>query len=50
MGLPISIEDLVHGTTVEWGRLEFKQGWNPEDAIHSAYAFANDLDNWGGVY
>jgi ATP-dependent DNA helicase RecG len=50
MALPINIEDLVHGATVEWERLEFKQGWNPEDIIHSACAFANDLHNWGGGY
>jgi ATP-dependent DNA helicase RecG len=48
MALPINIEDLVYGATVEWERLECKQGWNPEDIIHSACAFANDLHNWGG--
>lgn len=50
MGLPINIESLVHGNTIEWERLEFKQGWNPEDVIHSMCAFANDLHNWGGGY
>ena len=50
MALPINIEDLVHGNTIEWERLEFKQGWNPEAVIHSACAFANDLHNWGGGY
>ena len=35
MALPINITDLVHGNSVEWERLEFKQGWNPEDVIHS---------------
>ena len=35
MALPVNIEELVHGNTVEWERLEFKQGWNPEDIIHS---------------
>ena len=50
MALPINIEDLVHGNSVEWERLEFKQGWNPEDVIHSTCAFANDLHNWGGGY
>ncbi len=50
MGLPINIQSLVHGNTVEWERLEFKQGWNPEDVIHSMCAFANDLHNWGGGY
>jgi ATP-dependent DNA helicase RecG len=50
MGLPINIQSLVHGNTIEWERLEFKQGWNPEDVIHSMCAFANDLHNWGGGY
>jgi len=50
MALPVNIEDLVHGSTVEWERLEFKQGWNPENIIHSICAFANDLHNWGGGY
>jgi len=50
MALPVNIEDLVHGNTVEWERLEFKQGWNPEDILHSLCAFANDLHNWGGGY
>lgn len=50
MSLPINITDLVHGRTVEWERLEFKQGWNPEDVIHSLCAFANDINNWGGGY
>jgi len=50
MALPININELIHGHTVEWERLEFKQGWNPEDVIHSMCAFANDLNNWGGGY
>ena len=29
MHLPINIDDVLHGQTVEWERLEFKQGWNP---------------------
>jgi len=50
MALPINIQDLVHGRTVESERLEFKQGWNPEVVMHSMCAFANDLNNWGGGY
>lgn len=50
MALPININDLVHGNSVEWERLEFKQGWNPEDVVHSMCAFANDINNWGGGY
>lgn len=50
MALPINITELIHGRTIEWERLEFKEGWNPEDIIHSMCAFANDLHNWGGGY
>jgi len=35
---------------IEWERLEFKLGWNPEDILHSLSAFANDMNNWGGGY
>ena len=50
MPLPIHIPDLFTGTVVEWERLEFKAGWNPEAALHTLCAFANDLHNWGGGY
>ena len=50
MALPTNIEDLVHGNVVEWERLEFKEGWNPEKTVHTMCAFANDLNNWGGGY
>ena len=50
MALPINIEDLIKGNTVEWERIEFKSGWNPETIIHTLCAFANDLHNWGGGY
>ncbi|MDQ8206910.1 ATP-binding protein [Coraliomargarita sp. SDUM461003] len=48
--LPISIPDILHGKTVEWERLEFKQGWNPEAVLHTICAFANDFHNLGGGY
>lgn len=44
MGLPVNIEDLIHGKAVEWERLEFKRGWNPEEIVHTICAFANDLN------
>lgn len=50
MPLPINIDDLLSGHVVEWDRLEFKEGWNPEAAIKSMCAFANDFHNWGGGY
>jgi ATP-dependent DNA helicase RecG len=50
MALPINIQKLLQGRSVEWERLEFKTGWNPEDVLHTLCAFANDLNNWGGGY
>ena len=50
MSLPININDLLHGKSVEWERLEFKQGWNPLDTLHTLCAFANDFHNLGGGY
>jgi len=50
LALPVNIEELFNGRTVEWERLEFKKGWNPEDVCHTVCAFANDINNWGGGY
>ncbi|GHU14636.1 ATPase AAA [Betaproteobacteria bacterium] len=50
MALPINVNDLLHGKSVEWERLEFKAGWNPLDVLHSLCAFANDFHNLGGGY
>ena len=45
MALPLNLEALISGQIVEWERLEFKSGWNPEAILHSICAFANDLHN-----
>lgn len=50
MTLPININELLHGNTVEWDRIELKKGWNPEDIIHTLCAYANDINNWDGGY
>jgi len=49
-GLPINIDDLLKGRSVEWERLEFKEGWNPLAVLHTVCAFANDFHNMGGGY
>ncbi len=48
--LPININDLLSVRTVEWERLEFKEGWNPEKTLHTMCAFADDFHNLGGGY
>ncbi len=50
MSLPVNIEELLNGHTVEWERIECKLGWNPEAVVHTIGAFANDINNWGGGY
>ncbi len=50
MNLPININDLFTAKIVEWERLEFKEGWNPEDVLRTLCAFANDFHNLGGGY
>lgn len=50
MAIPVSIEKLLNGNVVEWARIEFKKGWNPDTTLKTICAFANDIDNWGGGY
>ncbi len=50
MALPVNISELINGHIVEWERIEFKEGWNPENVLHTICAFANDFNNWGGGY
>lgn len=50
MALPINIEDLINTRTVESSRVEFKQGWNPEEVIRTICAFTNDINELGGGY
>ena len=50
MALPVNINELINGRTVEWERIEFKKGWNPVAVLHTICAFANDFNNWGGGY
>jgi len=50
MAIPINVQQLLTGRIVEWERLDFKKGWNPEDVLHTITAFANDIHNWGGGY
>lgn len=50
MCLPVDINKVLQGRHVEWERLEFKSGWNPEAVLHTLCAFANDFHNLGGGY
>ena len=48
--IPLKLETLLAGKTVEQSRVEYKEGWNPNDIIHTICAFANDLHNVNGGY
>ena len=49
--LPIDVDLLLNGdSSVEWERVEFKEGWNPLAIIHTLCAFANDFNNLDGGY
>ncbi len=50
MALPVNEKQLIEGAFVEWERLEYKKGWQPENILHTICAFANDINNWGGGY
>lgn len=48
--IPLKIETLLEGQVVEQNRVEYKEGWNPGEIIHTICAFANDYDNINGGY
>ena len=50
MSLPTNVNELINGRIVEWARIEFKRGWNPDSGAKTITAFANDIDNLGGGY
>lgn len=48
--IPLKIDTLLAGRVVEQNRVEYKEGWNPNDTIHTICAFANDYNNINGGY
>ena len=43
--IALKMETLLEGRVVERNRVEYKEGWNPADTIHTICAFANDYEN-----
>lgn len=41
MAIPINIEDLLNKRKIEYNRIEFKKGWNPDKIYRTICAFAN---------
>lgn len=48
--IPLKIETLIERQVVERNRVEYNEGWNPSDIIHTIYAFANDYAYVNGGY
>ena len=44
MALPVNIDDLINHRKVEWARIEYKEGWNPERIAYTICAFAKDKE------
>ena len=50
MALPTNIQKILNPNIVEDVRVELKEGWNPQNILHTICAFANDIDNFYGGY
>lgn len=58
MAIPINIEKILNGSygsnaggnAAVRDRIEFLEGWDPDDALKTISAFANDIDNRSGGY
>lgn len=50
MSIPINIDKLLGGNTVENNRIEFKSGWDPDSIYRTICAFANDFEDNGSGY
>lgn len=48
--IPLKLETLLEGKVVEANRVEYKEGWNPQEVVQALCAFANDYENVNGGY
>ena len=48
--IPVKLETLLEGKVVEANRVEYKEGWNPQEVVQALCAFANDYENVNGGY
>ena len=48
--IPLKLETLLEGKVVEVNRVEYKEGWNPQEVVQALCAFANDYENVNGGY
>ena len=48
--IPIKIETLLEGRKVERNRIEYKEGFNPSEIVHTICGYANDIAGVDGGY
>ncbi|MDE6944413.1 MAG: ATP-binding protein, partial [Lachnospiraceae bacterium] len=48
--IPIKIETLLEGHKVEQNRIEYKEGFNPSEIVHTVCGYANDIAGVDGGY
>ena len=48
--ISLKLETLLEGKVVEANRVEYKEGWNPQEVVQALCAFANDYENVNGGY
>ncbi|MDE7445252.1 MAG: putative DNA binding domain-containing protein [Lachnospiraceae bacterium] len=48
--IPIKIETLLEGRKVERNRIEYKEGFNPSEIVHTICSYANDIAGVDGGY
>ena len=48
--IPIKIETLLEGRKVEQNRIEYKEGFNPSEIVHTICGYANDIAGVDGGY
>lgn len=48
--IPVKIETLLEGRKVERNRIEYKEGFNPEEVVHTICGYANDIAGVDGGY
>ena len=41
--IPIKIDTLLKGRKVEQNRIEYKEGFNPSEIMHTICGYANDI-------
>lgn len=44
MALATNMHELINGKVIEWERLAFKEGWNPNTVFHKSYEIGKPIE------